>query len=87
MVVHEHSLVLSGLPSAPHDEIHLGKLIHGLDHGFPFHSGLSSDVIVTVPAVSDLCAVGFAEKQINQHLTWDKTSENVPVHEKEAAVK
>lgn len=87
MVVYKHSLVFFGLPSVSHDELHFGKFIHSLNHGFPFNSCLSSNVVVAVPAVVKFCAVGFAEKQIDYHLTWNKTSEDMPVHEKEFAVK
>lgn len=87
MVVHEYSLVLSGLPSAPHDQIHSGKLVHGLDHQLTLHSGLHGNVIVAVPAVAKLCAIGFAEKQVDQHLPWNKPSKHMSVHEKPTAVK
>lgn len=87
MVVHEHSLVLSGLPSAPNDQPQLGKFIDGSDHDFTLHTCLCGNVIVAVPAIANLCAVGFAEEQIDQHLTWDELPEDMPVHKKPTAVK
>lgn len=60
MVVHKHSLIFLGLPSASNDELHLHKLIHGLDNGFSLHADLNSDVIVAVPTITELYTVGFA---------------------------
>ena len=60
MVVHIHSVVLTGFLAESHDQVHGSKFVHGLDHKLALHSGLLRNVVVAVPANIQLCAKAFA---------------------------